>query len=85
MNPHPPSPSVVEAQERFGARLRMQRADASAVPALDLRMAVSQVETNVALDDTAFSVEVPADAAPMTLDELRASGPLRDAVSAKTP
>ena len=66
-------------------RLRIQRADASAVPALDLRMAVSQVETNVALDDKAFSVEVPADAAPMTLDELRASGPLRDAVSAKTP
>jgi len=26
VNPHPPSPSVVEAQERFGARLRMQRA-----------------------------------------------------------
>jgi hypothetical protein len=66
-------------------RLRIQRADPSAVPGLDLRLAVSQVETNVTLDDKAFSVDVPADAAPMTLDELRASGPLRDAVTAKTP
>jgi hypothetical protein len=71
--------------ETTPGRLRIQRADASAAPALDLRMAVSQVETNVALDDKAFSVDVPADAAPMTLDELRASGPLRDAVSTKTP
>ena len=66
-------------------RLRIQRADAQAVPALDLRMAVTQVETNVTREDKAFSVDVPADAAPMTLDELRESGPLRDAVSAKTP
>jgi hypothetical protein len=42
----------------------------------DLRLALSQVETNVALGPEAFRVQVPRGAQPMTLAELRASGPL---------
>jgi outer membrane lipoprotein-sorting protein len=42
----------------------------------DLRLALTQVETNVALGPEAFQVQVPRSAQPMTLAELRASGPL---------
>ena len=39
---------------------------------------VSQLETNVPIDPRAFDVIVPPDAQPLTLDELRQSGPLAD-------
>jgi hypothetical protein len=42
----------------------------------DLRLTLSQVEINTPLAPDAFSVRVPAEATPITLDELRASGPL---------
>jgi hypothetical protein len=47
-------------------------------PALmvDLTVSLSQIETNKDLDDVAFTVNVPRDAEPITLDELRESGPL---------
>jgi hypothetical protein len=45
-------------------------------PATDLTIELSQVELNTTLDRDAFAVQVPADAAPVTLDELRAAGPL---------
>jgi hypothetical protein len=44
----------------------------------DLVLRLEQVETNVAVPDEAFTVRVPADAVPMTLEELRQAGPLRD-------
>ena len=40
----------------------------------DLTVKLSQVETNVAIDAAAFAVDVPAGAAPMTIDEVRAGG-----------
>ena len=43
-----------------------------------LTFEVSQVETNVPLDVRAFDVVIPADAQPLTLEELRQSGPLAD-------
>jgi outer membrane biogenesis lipoprotein LolB len=43
---------------------------------LDLRIALSQIERNVALGGEAFEVRVPAGARPVTLDELRGGGPL---------
>lgn len=43
----------------------------------DLRLALSQVETNVPLGPDVFRVHVPASAHPITLDELRGSGPMR--------
>jgi outer membrane lipoprotein-sorting protein len=42
----------------------------------DLRLKLSQVETNARLGAEVFRVQIPADAAPITLDELRRSGPL---------
>lgn len=43
---------------------------------VDLTATLSQVETNVDLDEKAFTVDVPGDAEPITLDELRDNGPL---------
>ncbi len=44
----------------------------------DLRLALSQVEINGTLDPATFRVQVPAGAAPMTLEELRQAGPLAE-------
>lgn len=62
-------------QGRFpqAVRLRSQ----SAAVAVDLTTTISQLETNVDIDAAAFTVNVPAGAAPLTLDELRQAGPLR--------
>ena len=57
-------------------RIRMS-ADAAA-PA-DLTVKLSQVDINVALAPAVFDVAVPADALPLTLDELRRAGPLGEA------
>ena len=43
---------------------------------VDLTAALSQIETNKDLADAAFAVAVPPGAEPITLDELRDSGPL---------
>jgi hypothetical protein len=58
----------------FPQAVRLQSED----PALmvDLTAALSQVETNTAIDANAFTVNVPNGAEPITLDELRANGPL---------
>jgi outer membrane lipoprotein-sorting protein len=44
--------------------------------ATDLRLSVSQVETNVDLASAAFAIKVPANAVPLTLAELREAGPV---------
>jgi hypothetical protein len=41
-----------------------------------LSFGLSQVETNVAMNPAAFSVTIPPGVGPLTLDELRRSGPL---------
>jgi hypothetical protein len=43
----------------------------------DLRLTLSQVEVNVPLAAEVFTVRIPADTQPITLEELRESGPLR--------
>jgi hypothetical protein len=42
----------------------------------DLTIRLSQVEINQPIDPAAFAVDIPADAVPITLDELRRAGPL---------
>jgi hypothetical protein len=42
----------------------------------DIRLRVSGLELNTAIDPKAFVLDVPADADPLTLEELRRSGPL---------
>jgi hypothetical protein len=51
--------------------------------AFSLRLVLSQIETNVPLDANAFSIHVPRSAQPITLDELRRSGPLAPKSDAK--
>lgn len=47
--------------------------------AFDLRLALSQVEINTTLGDEVFEVQIPPTALPITIDELRAAGPLAPA------
>jgi hypothetical protein len=47
----------------------------------NLRLALSQVETNVPIDAQAFTVQVPPSAVPITLEELRDTGPLAASAS----
>ena len=44
--------------------------------AADLELRMSQVEQDPALDERVFEVEVPREARPLTLEELRRAGPL---------
>lgn len=44
----------------------------------DLRLSLSQVEVDVPLAATTFTVRVPPDTAPLTLEELRDAGPLAE-------
>jgi outer membrane lipoprotein-sorting protein len=50
-------------------------ANTSAGAGFDLTLALTQVETNVALDAAVFRVEIPRSATPITLDELRNARP----------
>jgi hypothetical protein len=58
--------------------VRHEPSGGPAAGATSLTLLVSQLETNVPIDARAFDVAVPADAQPLTLDELRQSGPLAD-------
>jgi hypothetical protein len=62
-------------QGRFPQSVRLV-SDAQALR-VDLAASLSQVEANVDIDPAAFTVDVPASASPMSLNELRNSGPLR--------
>jgi len=45
-------------------------------PVADLTIRLSQVETNARIDARAFDLEIPPNAQPLSLDELRRAGPL---------
>jgi outer membrane biogenesis lipoprotein LolB len=62
-------------QGRFPQTVRLQSERPGAN--VDLTATLSQVESNVDLDMAAFTVRVPDTAQSLTLDELRAAGPLR--------
>jgi outer membrane lipoprotein-sorting protein len=64
---------------------RSVRIMSAAAPAVDMTARLSQLETNVDLEDAAFTVDVPRDAAPITLQELRDAGPLRAEPSPDKP
>jgi hypothetical protein len=55
---------------------------ATADPDVDITARVEQLEVNTQINPRAWSVEVPSDADPMTLDELRSIAPLAER---KTP
>lgn len=64
-------------------RVRMESVPAEGPSAFVLVLQLSQVERNVALPDAAFTVDVPPEADPITLDELREAGPMREAARAE--
>jgi outer membrane biogenesis lipoprotein LolB len=53
--------------------VRVRRRDGTSV---DVTARIGQLETNIAIDARAFTVDVPVDAIPMTLDELGSAAPL---------
>ena len=82
-------PSLVaefsEWLDRQPGRLRLHPPEGHSGAAFDLLLRLSQVETNAPVPDEAFTVRVPEHAVPITLDELRQSGPMRDRGAASTP
>ena len=76
-------PKVVAEYSVFTADragvLRLHESSAGAgKPQVELSLALSQVELNVPVPPAAFEVSVPTDASPISLDELRQAGPMRD-------
>jgi hypothetical protein len=60
-------------------RVRSAAARASADPeAVDITARVEQLEVNTQINPRAWDVEIPSDADPMTLDELRSIAPLAE-------
>lgn len=47
-------------------------------PVADLALGVSDIEMGIPMDPRVFDLEIPKDAVPLTLDELRRAGPLGD-------
>jgi outer membrane lipoprotein-sorting protein len=64
-----------------GAWPRAVRLISAQAPAVDLTAEIAQLETNTEIDAKAFAVDVPSSAQPITLEQLRQAGPLRDAES----
>ncbi len=56
--------------------VRLHTTPSSGVVPADLSIRLSQVEMNTTLENNVFTVDVPKDAAPLTLEELRRAGPL---------
>lgn len=55
---------------------RASRVHIKAGTIADITLAVSQFEMNTTIDSKAFEVNVPPDAAPLSIEELRRAGPL---------
>ena len=71
-------PLVVEYrawQGSFPSELRL-RSDPPGGAAADLTLVLSQMAANVDLAAEAFTIEIPREAQPLTLEELRLAGPL---------
>jgi hypothetical protein len=69
----------IEYDEFVGGLPRVVRLEAVApdAPEASLSVRVSQLQTNISIDQAAFMVRVPETAVPLTLSELREAGPLR--------
>jgi hypothetical protein len=62
----------------FPGQVTIRQAAGAGSAETALTFQVSQLETNVPIDPRAFEVVVPADAAALTLEDLRQSGPLAE-------
>jgi hypothetical protein len=74
---------TIEYRDFTGSRpstVRMSRSsDGSTERPTDLTVKLSETELNVALGPEVFQLDVPPEADPLTLEELRRAGPLGDA------
>jgi hypothetical protein len=71
-------PGLIVEYDQFASGLPHRivlRGEAKAGEGSELTLTLSQIELNTALGPQAFAMDVPPDAKPITLDELRASGP----------
>lgn len=69
-------PWHVEYAEHLSGYPRVVRVRNASDAATDLTARVGELEVNTAINPLAFTLEVPSDAGPMTLDELRSVAPL---------
>ena len=72
-------PLTVEYSNFAGGRpstLHLHTTSARGVSPADLTLRISQVEINTPLDNAVFYADVPPNAVPLTLEELRRAGPL---------
>ncbi|MEX2270498.1 MAG: hypothetical protein WD690_03445 [Vicinamibacterales bacterium] len=63
------------AGSAFPRRVRISRG-AAVGDAVDITIAMSQIETNIDLPVAAFTIDIPPGTRPMTIADLRAAGPL---------
>jgi hypothetical protein len=63
-------------------RVALRSRDGGANPGFDLSLRLSQVEHNADVPAEAFSVRLPEQGVPITLEELRRAGPMRDSAPA---
>ena len=70
-------------QNNLPRAIRLTSVASPASGAFDLQLSLSQVEVNVPLAADAFRVKIPAGAGPITLEELRRSGPLASKTDAR--
>jgi hypothetical protein len=63
-------------QGMFPQIVRLQSLSQPTVANVDMTATLSQIEVNVDVDPAAFTVDVPASASPLSIDELRDAGPL---------
>ena len=68
-------PSVAGASGMWPSRVRISR-ELPGDQGVDLTIDLSQIETNTAVPAEAFTINVPPGTLPMTLQQLRAAGPL---------
>jgi outer membrane lipoprotein-sorting protein len=69
-------------QNGLPRRVRLQRTGSSVQATIALEL--SQLETGVTLGPEAFAVDVPKDARPITLEQLRQAGPLGERASSSS-
>lgn len=69
---------VVEYRLYDGRWPREVRVTSTGATPLDLRFTLSQVQVNIDLPSTTFTLHVPERFVPMTIEELRSLGPLRE-------
>ena len=68
----------VDYAGHVGGYPRVVRVRSSSDAAIDITARIEQIQVNTQINPRAWDVEIPSDADPMTLDELRSIAPLAE-------